>query len=133
VRGELFGVPGLELRTGVDWVRDKADQRLALTNRVWVPPMEYESIAPYAQLSWDIGPVTLSGGLRREDGELSVDDYTTTAGKMTMKGRNVSLLAKVGGPHGFERQVFLERDRRGIGVLGLVHDGRALTCRITAG
>lgn len=78
VRGELFGVPGLELRTGVDWVRDKADQRLALTNRVWVPPMEYESIAPYAQLSWDIGPVTLSGGLRREDGELSVDDYTTT-------------------------------------------------------
>jgi iron complex outermembrane recepter protein len=78
VRGELFGVPGLELRTGVDWVRDKADQRLALTDRVWVPPMEYESIAPYAQLSWDIGPVTLSGGFRREDGELSVNDYTTT-------------------------------------------------------
>ena len=57
---------------------DKADQRLALTNRLWVPPMEYESVAPYMQLSYDIGPVTLSGGFRREDGELSVNDYTTT-------------------------------------------------------
>ena len=40
--------------------------------------MEYTSIAPYAQLSYDIGPVTISGGMRREDGELEVDDYTTT-------------------------------------------------------
>jgi iron complex outermembrane receptor protein len=78
VRGQLFGVDGLELRTGVDWVRDKADQRLALTNRLWVPPMTYESVAPYAQLSWDVGPLTFSGGIRHEDGELSVDDYTTT-------------------------------------------------------
>ena len=78
VRGQLFGVDGLELRTGVDWVRDKADQRLALTNRLWVPPMKYESVAPYAQLSWDVGPLTFSGGIRHEDGELSVDDYTTT-------------------------------------------------------
>jgi iron complex outermembrane recepter protein len=49
-----------------------------LTDRVWVPPLEYKSIAPYAQLSYDIGPVTFAGGMRREDGELSVDDYTTT-------------------------------------------------------
>ncbi|MGN6222818.1 TonB-dependent receptor [Pseudoxanthomonas sp.] len=77
-RSSLFGVDGLELRTGIDWVRDKADQRLALTNRVWVPPMEYTSIAPYAQLSYDIGDFTLSAGIRREDGELKVNDYTTT-------------------------------------------------------
>ncbi|MHC9083927.1 TonB-dependent receptor [Luteimonas sp. RIT-PG2_3] len=77
-RPELFNVEGLELRVGVDFVRDKTDQRLALTQRVWVPPMEYESTAPYAQLSYDIGPVTLSGGFRKEDGELSVQDYTTT-------------------------------------------------------
>ena len=77
-RPELFGVDGLELHTGVDWVRDTADQRLALTNRLWVPPMEYTSLAPYAQLSYDIGPVTVSGGLRHEDGELEVESYTTT-------------------------------------------------------
>lgn len=78
-RSSLFGVEGLELRTGIDFVRDEAQQRLALTNRIWVPPMEYTSTAPYAQLSYDLGPVTFSGGFRREDGELKVDSYTTTA------------------------------------------------------
>lgn len=77
-RPDLFSVYGLELRTGVDIVQDEAQQSLALTKRLWVPPMLYESTAPYAQLSWDIGPLTLSGGFRREDGELSVDSYTTT-------------------------------------------------------
>ena len=76
---DLAGVEGLRLRAGVDLVEDTAAQRLALTNRVWVPPMEYKSFAPYAQLSWDIGPVTLDAGVRREDGELSIDSYTTTA------------------------------------------------------
>lgn len=74
----LFDVAGLELRTGVDLVEDEAQQRLALTNRLWVPPMDYTSIAPYMQLSYDIGPLTFSGGFRREDGQLKVNDYTTT-------------------------------------------------------
>src|SRR5439155_6403906 len=38
-RADLAGVTGLELRTGVDLVRDEAEQRLALSNRVWTPPM----------------------------------------------------------------------------------------------
>lgn len=78
-RGDLFSVEGLELHTGVDFLRDEAQQRLALTDRIWVPPMVYKSTAPYAQLSWDFGPVTLSGGYRREDDKLHVDSYTTTA------------------------------------------------------
>ena len=76
-RGDLF-TTGLELHVGLDVVEDETEQSLALTNRVWVPPMNYKSIAPYLQLSYDIGPVTVSGGMRREDGELQVDDYTTT-------------------------------------------------------
>ncbi|AHX15787.1 TonB-dependent receptor [Dyella jiangningensis] len=76
-RPDLF-VTGLELHVGVDYVKDQADQRLALTNRLWVPPMKYDSTAPYAQLSYDIGPVTLSGGIRHEDDTLKVDSYTTT-------------------------------------------------------
>lgn len=78
-RTSLFNVDGLELHVGVDLVEDEAEQRLALTDRTWVPPMKYTSTAPYAQLSYDLGPVTFSGGYRREDGELKVDDYTTTA------------------------------------------------------
>ena len=77
-RPSLFSIAGLELRVGLDLVEDTAEQRLALTNRVWVPPMEYKSRAPWMQLSWDVGPLTFSGGIRREDGELHVDDYTTT-------------------------------------------------------
>ena len=77
-RPDLFSVEGLELRTGVDVVQDEAQQSLALTKRLWVPPMLYKSTAPYAQLSLDVGPLTLSGGFRHEDGTLSVDSYTTT-------------------------------------------------------
>ncbi|WP_313172726.1 TonB-dependent receptor [Stenotrophomonas sp.] len=78
-RPSIFGVDGLELHTGVDFVQDVAEQRLVMTDRVWVPPMDYRSVAPYAQLSWDIGPVTVSGGFRRENGELDIDSYTTVA------------------------------------------------------
>lgn len=74
----LMNVMGLEIRGGVDVVRDETEQRLALTNRTWVPPMEYSSTAPYAQLSYDVGPLTLTGGYRHEAGDLNVDSYTTT-------------------------------------------------------
>lgn len=77
-RPDAFGIEGLELRGGVDRVQDTTDQRLALTQRVWVPPMEYSSTAPYVQVSYDTDKLTLAAGLRRESGELSVDDYTTT-------------------------------------------------------
>jgi len=77
-RADAFDIRGLEVRGGVDLTEDNAQQRLALTDRLWVPPMIYRSVAPYAQLSWDAGPLTLSGGVRREDGTLRVDSYTTT-------------------------------------------------------
>jgi len=107
-RGSLFNVSGLEIRGGVDVVRDETEQRLALTNRTWVPPMEYSSTAPYAQLSYDVGPVTLSGGYRRESGDLSVDSYTTTyynnrvfvqGGKLDYQANlpNVGAVWRVGG------------------------------------
>lgn len=77
-RPELAGVDGLELRAGLDIVTDQSEQKLALTGRTWVPPMEYSSTAPFAQLSYDLGQFTVSGGYRRESGELEVDSYTTT-------------------------------------------------------
>lgn len=77
-RPELGGVEGLELRAGLDIVTDQSEQKLALTGRTWVPPMEYSSTAPFAQLSYDLGQFTISGGYRRESGELEVDSYTTT-------------------------------------------------------
>jgi iron complex outermembrane receptor protein len=68
---------GLEVRVGIDAVYDNTEQRLALTDRVLVPPLKYTSYGPYAQLSYDIGPVTVTGGVRHEDGRVKVDDYNT--------------------------------------------------------
>lgn len=71
-------VKGLELKLGLDLTEDRADQRLAITDRLWVPPLDYKSVAPFTQLSYDIGPLTLSAGFRHEDGRLHVDSYRTT-------------------------------------------------------
>ncbi len=78
MRPDLF-VPGVELAAGLDWLRDNSQQRLAATNRVWVPPLEFTSVAPFAQLEYEAGPVTLRGGLRHEQARLAVDTYTTLA------------------------------------------------------
>ena len=74
---QLAGIKDLEMNVGIDVVKDTAQQRLALTDRLWVPPMKYQSTAPFAQLSYNAGPVTVSAGVRHEGGELSVDSYTT--------------------------------------------------------
>jgi len=72
-----FLLSGLEVRIGIDAVHDETEQRLVLTDRILVPPLKYTSFGPFLQLSYDIGPVTLSGGIRHENGQIRVDDYTT--------------------------------------------------------
>lgn len=76
-RGNLFTIEGLDGNFGFDYLDETAQQLLALTNRVWVPPMNYVSKAPFTQLSYTRGPVTVSAGVRHEGGSLHVDDYTT--------------------------------------------------------
>jgi iron complex outermembrane receptor protein len=78
VRPDLF-VSGLELTTGLDWLKDTSQQRLALTGRSWVPPLKFTSTAPFAQLEYEFGPVTVRGGARRESANLQVDSYRTLA------------------------------------------------------
>jgi len=72
-----FLTEGLELSLGFDVLDDTTQQKLPLTNRQWVPPLKYLSTAPFAQLEFERGPVTLRGGVRREDATLEVDTYTT--------------------------------------------------------
>ena len=74
-----FLVDGLELTTGLDWLSDTSFQQLALTSRLWVPQLEFESWAPFAQLEWEQGPFTVRGGVRREDATLTVGTYNTLA------------------------------------------------------
>jgi len=79
---------GLELTVGLDWLNDVSEQRLAATNRTWVPPLDFTSTAPFAQLEYEFGPFTLRGGARREFAKLKVDTYRTLAfyGNRTVEG-----------------------------------------------
>ncbi|MBB4844635.1 iron complex outermembrane receptor protein [Paucibacter oligotrophus] len=78
VRPDLF-TEGLELTTGLDWLSDTSQQRLALSDRSWVPPLKFRSTAPFAQLEYEMGAFTVRGGARFESATLAVDNYQTLA------------------------------------------------------
>lgn len=78
VRPDLL-LRGLELTAGLDLLRDRTKQWLAGTGRTWVPTLDFHSTAPFLQLEYDAGPVTLRAGLRQEHANLRVDSYTTLA------------------------------------------------------
>jgi len=84
-------VPGFEDLTaiiGFDALFDTTEQRLIATNRVWVPPTEFRSLAPFAQANLKLfdGLVRLAGGARWENVEIKIDDYTTLATTTTPRG-----------------------------------------------
>jgi iron complex outermembrane receptor protein len=78
VRPDML-VQGLELTVGLDYLRDHTLQRLAMTDRTWVPELKFDSRAPFAQLEYEFGPVTVRGGVRHENATLHVDTYRTLA------------------------------------------------------
>jgi iron complex outermembrane receptor protein len=78
VRPDIL-VKGMEFTAGLDYLRDRTKQWLAGTGRTWVPTLDFTSLAPFAQLEYEIGPLTVRGGLRHEDAKLNVQTYTTLA------------------------------------------------------
>jgi len=75
------GVPGLTATLGLDAMKDRTEQLMIATNRAWVPPTEFQSVAPFVQANMRLfdGRVRLAGGVRQENVELSIDDFTTLA------------------------------------------------------
>lgn len=76
--------PGFEALTttlGVDALYDKTEQRLIATDRAWVPPSEFQSIAPFAQANLKLlgGKLRLAGGVRWENASVKIADYHTLA------------------------------------------------------
>ncbi len=79
VKDQLADLP-VNLVYGVDVLKDETWQALILTGRAWVPPTEYENIAPYAQAEFTgVDKLTVTGGVRHEKSKLKVDDFTTLA------------------------------------------------------
>jgi iron complex outermembrane receptor protein len=55
--------------------------------RLWVPPLNQDSLGLFAQLNWQASDrITLLGGLRHERVGLTVDDFTTLAGNAVQGG-----------------------------------------------
>jgi iron complex outermembrane receptor protein len=79
VKDQIANLP-VNIIYGVDVIQDETWQELILTGRAWVPPTEYENIAPYAQAEFTgIDKLTVTGGVRHEKSKLKVDDFTTLA------------------------------------------------------
>ncbi len=77
-------VPGFEALTtivGFDALWDSTEQRLIATDRVWVPPTDFRSLAPFAQANLALFDkvLRLAAGVRYEDVRITIDDYTTLA------------------------------------------------------
>ncbi|WP_294238704.1 TonB-dependent receptor [uncultured Sphingomonas sp.] len=77
-------VPGLEaltLTAGFDALFDRTRQELVQTGRAWVPQTDFRSLAPFGQANLKLfdGLVRLAGGVRYENVQLDIPDYTTLA------------------------------------------------------
>lgn len=77
-------MPGFEDLTGTvgfDAIWDTTEQRLIATGRKWVPPTDFRSLAPFAQVNLALldEKLRLAGGVRSENARITIDDYTTLA------------------------------------------------------
>lgn len=103
-------VPGFEALVatiGFDALWDKSEQRLIATNRVWVPPADFQSTAPFAQANLKLfdGGLRTAGGVRWENVKVRINDYHTLA-STTYDGRNPATYGGIsvkGGEPGFNR------------------------------
>jgi iron complex outermembrane receptor protein len=75
------GIEGLTGTAGLDTINDRTEQLLIATGRTWVPPTKFQSVAPFLQGNLALlgDKVHLAGGVRFENVELKVDDFTTLA------------------------------------------------------
>lgn len=81
VRDAFAGVTPM---LGLDVSTDTSAQRLARTDRIWVPEMTLREIAPFVQLQRPfMRKVLLSGGVRVAAAELQVGDFTTLPSSMS--------------------------------------------------
>lgn len=96
-------VPGFEaltLTAGFDALIDRTKQDLVQTGRAWVPQTDFRSLAPFGQANLKLfdGVVRLAGGVRYENVQLDIPDYTTLA--------SANARAVIGGKPSFERALW---------------------------
>ncbi|MEW4468109.1 TonB-dependent receptor [Parasphingorhabdus sp. JC815] len=85
-------IENLTITGGFDALFDRTKQVLVQTDRTWVPETEFQSLAPFTQANLGLFDrlITIAGGVRWENVELKVDDFTTiaSAGNTMVAGGN---------------------------------------------
>ena len=101
---------GTTVTWGADYLRDETAQPLE-DGRIWVPPIEQQGLAGFAQLELPLGErLRLRGGVRHERVWLDVDDYTTLFAGTDVEGGQVDFaetLFNLGAVYSITRQVEL--------------------------
>jgi len=79
---KVEALEGFRFVAGLDYINDKAFQALIFSNRNWVPETTFTSTAPFLQLHQGLldNKVHISAGIRQENAEIKVDDYSTIFG-----------------------------------------------------
>lgn len=72
-------IEGMTVTGGLDYLSDETFQELVQTGRLWVPEVEFNSIAPFLQFDQLLldNRLLISAGLRQENATLEVADFTT--------------------------------------------------------
>lgn len=98
------GFEGLTATLGFDALFDRTEQRLIATDRVYVPPTNFRSLAPFTQLNLRLfdGLVRLAGGARWENIEIKIGDYRTIASTTLMTLGGYGGVAVAGGSPTFD-------------------------------
>jgi len=75
------GWKALTATAGLDILYDRTEQVLIATDRTWVPPTDFRSIAPFVQANLALfdKKLRIAGGLRNENVRIKIDDFTTLA------------------------------------------------------
>ena len=99
---------GGQLLYGIDIAMDETQQTLT-DGRVFVPPMDFSSIAYFAQLELDVTEAfTLRTGFRYEDVTVDIADYTSFMTGQTITGAELSYdepLFNIGGVYSVTDQI----------------------------
>ncbi|WP_129139719.1 TonB-dependent receptor [Modicisalibacter coralii] len=70
----------VKLTLGFDVLRDETEQYLWLTDRTYVPPVDYTDLSPFMQVDFSpVDALTFSAGARYEYAKLDIDGYRTVA------------------------------------------------------
>lgn len=81
---------GMTVTGGLDILRDRTSQILVQTERLWVPEVDFVSVAPFMQVDQLLmdDRLLVSAGLRQENASLEVDDFTTifSSGSTAVEG-----------------------------------------------